>query len=200
MTPHVMTEQLAYNFNLNTTSFISQLDNTTHFNFVRHSFMHELAREGDLLSAEVIFSTGGELDLPDDLGRRPLHEAAFYGHLDMAKFLIDNGALIDAPIHPFGHTALYLAVQQSRYDLVQYLIQRGARLNVGDSLLGTGLLHIAAAKNDIKMAGILIAAGIDVFHGDKKGQTARDIAARHGHQTLGKIFLKVMEHHARYAA
>lgn len=200
MTPHVITEQLAYNFNLNTTSFISQIGNTTPFDFVRHSFMHELAREGDLLSAEVIFNAGGELDLPDDLGRRPLHEAAFYGHLEMAKFLIDNGALIDAPIHPFGHTALYLAVQQSRYDLVEYLIARGARLNVEDALLGTTLLHIAAAKNDIKMAGILIASGIDVFHADKKGQTARDIAARHGHKSLAQIFLKVMEHHARYAA
>ncbi|MBI3441719.1 MAG: ankyrin repeat domain-containing protein [Proteobacteria bacterium] len=198
MTPSVITEFLAYNFNVDTTNFHSLLDNPSPH--VHPSFMHELAREGDLLSAEVIYNAGSPLDQPDEIGRRPLHEAAFFGYVDMVRFFLDNGAVLDAPIHPFGHTALYLAVQQSRYDVVQYLIKRGAQLDVADALLGTGLLHIAAAKNDMQMAGILIAAGIDVFHADKKGHTARDVADRHGHKALAAIFLKVMEHHARYAA
>jgi ankyrin repeat protein len=193
-----MTDLQAYNFNLNTTDFVRQINNPTPFNLVRQSFMHDLAREGDLLSAEVIFDAGNGLDLPDEIGRRPLHEAAFYGHLDMAQFFLDNGAVLDAPIHPFGHTALYLAVQQSRYDVVRYLIRRGAKLSVEDKLLGTGLLHIAAAKGDMLMAGILISAGINVFHEDKKGMTARDVAARHRHGHLAKTLLKVMEHHAKY--
>jgi ankyrin repeat protein len=198
MTTLAATDLLAHNFNLNTTDFIHRLDAPTPFSLVRQSFMHDLAREGDLLSAEVIFDAGNGIDLPDDIGRRPLHEAAFYGHLDMVRFFLDNGAVIDAPIHPFGHTALYLAVQQSRYDVVQYLIKRGARMAVEDRLLGTGLLHIAAAKGDMRMAGILIAAGVSVFHEDKKGMTARDVAARHGHNGLAKVLLKTMEHHAKY--
>ncbi len=199
MTPTVMTDHLAYNCNLNTTELITQLNNPSPFDLVRQSFMHDLAREGDLLSAEVIFDAGNALDLPNDEGRRPLHEAAFFGHLDMVRFFVANGAVIDAPIHPFGHTALYLAVQQSRYDIVQYLIKAGARLNVADTLLGTSLLHIAAAKDDMKMAGMLIAAGIDIFHEDKKGRTARDIAACHNYRPLEKTLLRVMEHHAVYA-
>ena len=117
----------------------------------------------------------------------------------MVRFFLDNGAILDAPIHPFGHTALYLAVQQNHYDVVRYLIKRGARLNIEDALLGTGLLHIAAAKDDTQMAGILISSGIDIFHADKNGVTARDTAARHGHNSLAKTLLKVMEHHAKYA-
>lgn len=200
MTPPVVTDLLAYNFNVNSSDFITQLSNPPPFYLVRQSFMHDLAREGDLLSAEAIFDAGGELDLPDDIGRRPLHEAAFFGQLDMVKFFLVNGALLDAPIHPFGHTALYLAVQQSRYDVVRYLIKCGARLNVEDSLLGTGLLHIAAKKGDLQMTGILIAAGINVFQADKKGMTARDVAARNQHACLERTLLKVMEHHAKYAA
>ena len=199
MTPTIMTDHRAYNFNLNAADFTSQLRDHRPFSLVHQSFMHELAREGDLLSAEVIFHAGNEADLPDDIGRRPLHEAAFYGHLDMVRFFLENGALLDAPIHPFGHTALYLAVQQSRYDVVRYLIKSGARLSVEDTLMGTGLLHIAASNGDMQMAGILISSGIDVFHEDKKGVTARDIAARHGHNCLTKVLLKVMEHHAKYA-
>jgi ankyrin repeat protein len=193
-----MTDLQAYNFNLNTTDFVRQINNPAPFNLVRQSFMHDLAREGDILSAEVIFDAGNEVDLPDEIGRRPLHEAAFYGHLDLVRFFLDNGALLDAPIYPFGHTALYLAVQQSRYDVVRYLIGRGAKLSVEDALLGTGLLHIAAAKGDMLMTGILISSGVNVFHEDKKGMTARDAAARHRHNNLAKTLLKVMEHHAKY--
>lgn len=192
MTPHAMTDSLAYNFNIDTSQLIPHA-----FDIVRESFMHELARTGDLLCAEVIFQAGNPIDLADDLGRRPLHEAAFFGHLDMVKFLLDNDAVMDAPIHPFGHTALYLAVQQNRYDIVQHLIERGANLNVNDTLSGSGLLHIAAAKGDIRMTGILIAAGIDVFAEDKKGMTGRDRADQMKHAPLAKILLKVMEHHAR---
>lgn len=186
---YVMTELLAHNFNLDT------LDLGT-----RHSFMHDLAREGDLLSAEVIFEAGSDIDSPNDEGRRPLHEAAFFGHIDMVSFLLANGADIHAPVQPFGYTALYLAAQQSHYDIVAYLIKKGAKLNVKDTLLGTGLLHIAAAKNDLRLAGILIAAGIDVFHENKKGQTARDIAGSKGHHDIERTLMKVMEHHAKYVA
>jgi ankyrin repeat protein len=200
MTPSVMTDQPAYNCNLNTTDLISQLNAPpSPFDLVRHSFMHDLAREGDLLSAEVIFDAGNAIDLPNDEGRRPLHEAAFFGHLDLVRFFIAHGAVIDAPVHPFGHTALYLAVQQSRTDVVQHLIKSGARLSVTDALMGTGLLHIAAAKDDTRMAGILIAAGINIFAEDGKGMTARDTAARYGFRALEKTLLRVMEHHAVYA-
>ena len=191
MTRSVMADSLAYNFNFDVDAADCPL---------RHSFMHDLAREGDLLSAEVVFDVGGAIDLPNDEGRRPLHEAAFFGHLDMVSFLLSCGADIDAPINPFGHTALYLAAQQSHYDIVQYLIKCRASLCATDTLLGTGLLHIAAAKNDMRLAGILIAAGIDVFRENHKGHTARDTAARSGHRALEAVLLKVMAHRAMYTA
>jgi len=191
MTRSVMTDSTAYNFNFDLDAPDSPL---------RHSFMHDLAREGDLLSAEVVFDVGGAIDQPNDEGRRPLHEAAFFGHLDMVRFLLECGANINAPIHPFGHTALYLAVQQSRYDIVQHLIKSRASLDATDTLMGTGLLHIAAAKNDMRLAGILIAAGVDVFHENLKGHTARDTAARAGHRELESVLLKVMAHRAMYRA
>lgn len=191
MTRSVIAPSPAYNFNVDIDAPDCPL---------RHSFMHDLAREGDLLSAEVVFDIGGAVDQPNDEGRRPLHEAAFFGHLDMVRFLLDSGADINAPVLPFGHTALYLAAQQSHYDIVQYLIKRRACLGVTDTLMGTGLLHLAAAKNDMRLAGILIAAGINVFHENSKGHTARDTAARAGHRALENVLLKVMAHQALYMA
>jgi ankyrin repeat protein len=201
MTTPVMTDLLAYNWNLDTPVILNpHIPEPVPFSRVRQGFMHALARQGDVLSAEIMFDSGNAIDLPNDEGRRPLHEAAFFGHLDMVAFLIEHGADIDATVMPFGHTALYLAVQQSRYGVVKYLIKAGASLGTYDYLMGTGLLHIAAAKDDVRMAGILISSGVNVFHEDIKGQTARDIAARHGHKTLEQALLKVMEHQAKYMA
>ncbi len=192
MTPHIMTGSRAYNFN------VGPYDDGTADLGLTHSLMHDLAREGDLLSAEVIFEAGAPIDSPNDEGRRPLHEAAFFGHIDMVAFLLDNGAYVDAEVQPFGHTPLMLAVQQSKYDIVAYLLKRGASLGTADRLSGFGLLHIAAAKGDVKMAGLLIKAGVNVFAEDKRGMTARDAAARAKHIGLEKTLLKVMEHHAKY--
>lgn len=190
--PQILTDIFTFNLNLETH------DGAAAPPLAGQSFLHELSREGDVLSAEVIMNAGGEIDLPDEEGRRPLHEAAFFGSLPMVRFLIENGALVDAPIHPFGTTALVLAVQQGHTDIVQYLLERGASRSVEDRLSGHGLLHIAAMRGDMRMAGILIAAGISVFQEDRRGRTARDHAAKNNHKTLEAVLLKVMEHHARF--
>lgn len=195
--PSVTADLMAYNFNLETTSFFSQSRKPPPQTLVGQSFLHELAREGDTLSAEVILASGGEIDLPDDQGRRPLHEAASSGQAGMTAFLLLSGALVDAPIHPFGHTALYLAVERGQVGTARLLIEAGARLSVIDLLSGQGLLHMAAAKGDMQMAGVLIAAGIDVFREDRKGQTSRDYAAKYNNRELERALLKVMEHQAR---
>ena len=197
-TSSIITDLLAYNFNLEISGAQSATDAAVAFRHIGHSFVHDLAREGDVLSAEVIHDAGGDIDLADDEGRRPLHEAAAAGKIDMAQFLLSAGALLDAPIHPFGYTALFCAVQQGHADMVAYLIAQGANIDVTDRLTGQGLLHIAAARGDMQMAGILIAAGIDVLAEDGRGQTARDHAARGNHKTLERTLLKVMQHHAIY--
>ncbi len=196
--PTVTTDLLAHNFNLDTPDLAALLGRTRPAGLLGQSLMHDLAREGDTLSVEALFDAGLDIDRADDEGRRPLHEAAAAGKIDMAQFLLSAGALLDAPIHPFGYTALFCAVQQGHADMAAYLIAQGANIDVTDRLTGQGLLHIAAARGDMQMAGILIAAGIDVLAEDGRGQTARDHAARGNHKTLERTLLKVMQHHAIY--
>lgn len=203
--PSIHTDLLAYNFNLGTTNYIRHINRQPEpekhpFSPVGKSFMHELARDGDVLSAEVVADKGAEIDLPDDEGRRPLHEAAFFGHAGMVRFLVASGARVDAPVHPFGHTALWFAAAQGHYGIADWLIARGAGVHVTDALTGQGLLHLAAQRGDLRMTGMLIAAGIDVCAEDRRGMTARDYAARGNHALLESALLKVMEHHARYGA
>lgn len=196
--PSIVTDLVSYNFDLETVDFLSRFSlKTDAHDLMGQTFMHELAREGDVLSAEALLAAGCEIDRADDEGRRPLHEAAFFGRLDMVKFLTRNGALMDAPIHPFGYTALYYAVEQGHHAVVRTLLAAGANIGVIDRLSGHGLLLIAAIRGDLEMSGILIAAGIDVFAEDKKGLNARDHAAKYNHTALEQVLLKVMQHHAR---
>ncbi|MDY0008862.1 MAG: ankyrin repeat domain-containing protein [Bdellovibrionales bacterium] len=195
--PTVTTDLLAYNFNMVTPDLASLLRGRP-LDHLGQSFMHDLAREGDVLSAEALFEAGLDIDRADDEGRRPMHEAAFAGQLEMVQFLHGAGAILDAPIHPFGYTALYYAVQQGHIDVASYLLEQGARIDVTERLSGQSLLHTSAARGDMAMAGILIAAGIDVLAEDTRGQTARDHAARGNHKELERCLLKVMQHHAVY--
>jgi len=196
--PTVTTDLLAHNFNLDTPDLASLLGRGRPVDHLGQSFMHDLAREGDVLSAEALFDAGLDIDRADDEGRRPLHEAAFAGKLGMVQFLLSAGAVLDAPIHPFGYTALFYAVQQGHADVARFLITQGARLDVTERLTGQGLLHVAAARGDMQMTGILIAAGIGTLTEDGRGQTARDHAARGNHKALERVLLKVMQHHAFY--
>lgn len=198
MTKPAVNSLISHNFNLDIISLDASSAAFPTYALIQQSFMHDLAREGDLLTAEAIYDAGGQVDIPNELGRRPLHEAAFFGHIDLVKFFLDHGADIDAPVQPLGHTALYLAVQQGHLAIARYLVLRGAKTDARDEILGIGLLHICAARGDTLMAGMLIAAGINVFRPDKKGLTARDMAARHGHMELSRTLLKVMEHHVKY--
>lgn len=194
------TDLIAFNFNLDQTDFFARFRKRGAADapdLVGQTFMHELARDGDILSAEVMLNAGARIDAPDDEGRRPLHEAATAGQSDMVRFLLTQGALLDAPIHPFGVTALYLAVEQGHAGIAQDLIEKGANISVTHRLTGQGLLHLAAARGDMKLAGLLIAAGIDVLAEDRRGQTARDLASRGNHKALESVLLKVMQHHAR---
>ncbi len=198
MTAQSTTDLLASKLSLDPGIFFSSLKKAVQAPLGGQGLMHDLAREGDVLSAEVILETGGEIDHPDCEGRRPLHDAAAHGRLDMVRFLVAHGAQIDAVTRPFGHSALYLAVEGGHRDVVRFLLQTGAVAGMPDHVTGQSPLHVAAAQGDLCMAGILIAAGINVAAEDRQGRTARDFAIRNGHRSLEKVLLKVMAHHAAY--
>lgn len=196
MAHETIADSLIQGWNASATAAVARIKHTLDHSPFPRSFLHELAREGDVLSAEAMFMTGHDIDLMDDAGRRPLHDAATYGQLEMVQFLIENGAYIDAGVYPFGHTALYMAVYHGHYDVVKYLLAHRANIHAMDAIMGTGVLHLCAQRGDIKMAGILIAAGADVLHMNRDGKTARDTAAEKGHTELEEVLMKVMMHHA----
>ena len=76
------------------------------------------------------------------IGWTPLHYACANGHLDIAQFLIANGASIDS-LSQGNTTPLMMAVQSGNEVLVKLLLDKGADLQLRNSQ-GLSAIDIAA--------------------------------------------------------
>jgi ankyrin repeat protein len=62
-------------------------------------------------------------------GWTPLHYACTNGHLDIALFLLDKGAVVDAP-SPNETTPLMMAIRAGNIQLARLLLDRGADIRI----------------------------------------------------------------------
>jgi ankyrin repeat protein len=65
----------------------------------------------------------------DHIGWTPLHYACAKGHLEVAQFLVANGATIDS-LSVGNTTPLMMAVQSGNEQLVKFLLDKGADLQL----------------------------------------------------------------------
>jgi ankyrin repeat protein len=78
-----------------------------------------------------------------------LHSAALGGSTKVARWLLDNGAELDARTDLHGLTPLHYAANYGRYDLVSLLVGRGANVNARAED-GTTPLHLAIASRRLQ--------------------------------------------------
>lgn len=94
-------------------------------------------------------------------GFTALHLAAFFGHPEAVRLLLDAGADPNAvgtsdqigPVQP-----LHSAAATGRSDCARLLLERGAGVNARQGG-GFTALHAAAASSDAELARLLLAAG-----------------------------------------
>ena len=85
------------------------------------------ARAGDHASAKLLIDAGANVDDQDAWGVSATILAAFAGHVDVVRLLLENGANpdVDAP----GFTALHCAIMRRDQTMVAMLLDRGANPN-----------------------------------------------------------------------
>ncbi|KAL4809416.1 hypothetical protein BDV18DRAFT_157171 [Aspergillus unguis] len=69
-----------------------------------------------------------DINDPGIFSRTPLHIAAYWGHLDVVKFLIANGADVN-PLAADGTSPLWLASYKGHADIVEALVEAGASIH-----------------------------------------------------------------------
>ena len=105
-------------------------------------------------------------------GMTALILAAQDGKFPVVKYLIDQGAHIDAR-SLIGWTALMAAVAHT--ETARYLVDRGAKLNFQDED-GWTAMHLAARQGSFGTVALLCEAGALTLTKDKNGMAAVDVA------------------------
>lgn len=132
---------------------------------------------------EALITAGVDPNRPSPgSGSLPLVGAAGWGRRDIAAYLIDHGAEVNA-LEDEGVTALSMAAQNGAEALVTLLIERGADPNIPNDQGVTPLMK-AALQGFTSVAERLLAAGADVNARLADGRSAADLARSEGHRVL----------------
>ena len=117
-------------------------------------------------------------------GWTALHLAAFFGQIDTARVLIDQGADVNAASeNDLSNRPLHSAAAGRHYAVCEVLIAGGADLDAQDAHGNTALMA-AAMHGDRGLAELLIKRSASRAVRNEAGQTANQFAEENGHDEL----------------
>ena len=120
-------------------------------------------------------------------GFQPLGLAAFFGHVEVARFLLESGAEVNTPSqNSLKVTPLNSAAAGRHYEIAMLLLEKSANPNIrqeGDFVP----LHSAAMNGQIEMVKVLLQYGADKDLQNADGKSARDFALENGHKIVAEV-------------
>ncbi len=165
--------------------------------------IHEAAQDGNIEALKRHLDTGTDVNLKDDSGATPLHEASSFEIGDTAakivELLIANGADVNAKYEilvnddllgnseSFTYTPLDSAIQFDNTEIADLLRKHGAK--TGAELKADESIHIAAESGNIEALKKHLSAGGDVNAKDERGKTPLHFAADYGHREIAKLLI-----------
>lgn len=136
----------------------------------------DAAKKGNLLRVQRLV-TPENINCRDAQGRNstPLHLAAGYNNVEVAEFLLDHGADVNAQ-DKGGLIPLHNASSYGHLDIAALLIKFNTVVNATDKW-GFTPLHEAAQKGRTQLCALLLAHGADPFLKNQEGQAPVDLAS-----------------------
>jgi ankyrin repeat protein len=117
-------------------------------------------------------------------GWTPLHLAAFFGHFEAARVLLNRGAQVNArSTNAMENMPLHAAAAGRHAEIAKLLLEHGAKPDARQHG-GWTPMHAAAQNGDVEMAKILVAAGADIRVRAENNQTPMDLALTKGQQGM----------------
>ncbi|XP_029045985.1 tankyrase isoform X2 [Osmia lignaria lignaria] len=141
-----------------------------------NSALLDAAKKGNLARVQRLV-TQDNINCRDAQGRNstPLHLAAGYNNLEVAEFLLERGADVNAQ-DKGGLIPLHNASSYGHLDIAALLIKYNTVVNATDKW-GFTPLHEAAQKGRTQLCALLLAHGADPFSKNQEGQTPLDLAS-----------------------
>jgi ankyrin repeat protein len=154
--------------------------------------LHEAAAMGDLheIARNLALRPGTVNELSSD-GFTALGYAAFFGHLEAVRALLDAGGDPALPSNnPMGVRPVHSAMSGGRKEMARLLLERGGGWSAASGE-GWTPLHYAAHSGDVETARFLLENGADRAAVNREGKTPAAIAMDRGHTDLGSLLKSV---------
>ncbi|CAI7613477.1 unnamed protein product [Penicillium bialowiezense] len=139
---------------------------------------------GSEATARLSIQEGGDLGIRDDSGRSLLSRAAYYGHEEVVKALLETGRVDIESRDIYGRTALFWAAANGHHTVVKLLIEASADTRSRDIVGWTVLFWPAAYGHTSVVKLILATETVDVDSKDAEGRTPLYMAAAKGHEAV----------------
>jgi uncharacterized protein len=153
---------------------------------VMHQVFCDAALQGNSTLIEKLILSYDDINAPVCDGRTALMLAAFNGHTDILKVLLNAGAKADLK-DELGRTALMYASTGPFPEAVKLLLTNGADPNIVDEVEKFTPLMFAAAEGQLEVVSILLANKADPALKDKDGDTAETFARQNGHDKVADM-------------
>ncbi|XP_036118049.1 ankyrin repeat and SOCS box protein 3 isoform X2 [Molossus molossus] len=162
------------------------------------------AREGNVKVLRKLLKKGRSVDVADNRGWMPIHEAAYHnsieclrmlihaavenGRMDVLRLLLRHGANVNGSHSMCGWNALHQATFQENAEIIKLLLKRGANKECQDDF-GITPLFVAAQYGKLESLSILISSGANVNCQALDKATPLFIAAQEGHTECVELLL-----------
>ena len=153
--------------------------------------VHFSAQSGNCQLVAYFAEMGTDVHLKTNDGSNCLNIAAYQGHLNLCKMLIDKHKVDLHMTDNDGWTALHYSAQSGNCELVAYFAEMGIDIHLKTND-GRNCLHIAALKGHLNLCKMLIDKHkVDVNVADKHGWAAVHFSAQSGNCQLVAYFAEM---------
>ena len=159
------------------------------------SLLHDAAAAGCIKLVTYLCDSGVEVTYQGQAGGiaevTACHRAALGGHLDVAAFLIERGAFVNATATD-GSRPLHWAARGGRREVVALLIDQGAELDAFTAE-GKTPLHVASECGSAEVVSLLIEKKADANVLTHSGDTPLILAVRRMHIAAAEILISLLD-------
>ena len=137
--------------------------------------------------ANIIYTHPELLNAFSDDGFTPLGLACYFGHEEIARYLLLKGADVNLPSqNNFKVYPLHSAAAANNLDITKILLEAGAEVNISQQS-GFTPLHAAAQHGNVEMLILFLEAGAHVSTETNEGKIPSTLAAERGFHDIARI-------------
>jgi len=148
--------------------------------------IHLAACRGNLSRVKEFVEEGTDVNIRDEFGCTPLHWAALAESTEVADFLIDKGADVNAK----GAVDITPLLAARGFPMIKLLVSRGADIQAQRRFQRMTKLHMVCTEKDKDVVEFLINKGAQVDRKNRRGQTPLWLAASCGRKEIVELLIK----------